>query len=285
MNANIEGSLPDFLIIGAMKAGTTSLHSYLGKHPEIHTSELKEINFFSSEENYNKGIHWYKKHFITKKKIKGESSQSYSRAHMTKNVPDKIHETIPNVKLIYILRDPVERIISHYYETVSQDTYILKNFVSSIIKNPNNKWVKTSSYFWQLEKYLPYFKREQFLFITSEELKKSKLETLNKVFSFLDVEEINDEIIFDFEKNTRSEKKIYLPIIKKISKSKLSKLIPISLKRKIKFSRLAQKFGRKKINKISFSEEDKSKLRDILAPDVERLKKFTGNNFSEWSFK
>ncbi len=284
MNTDIKGSLPDFLIIGAMKAGTTSLHSYLGKHPEIHTSELKEINFFSSEDKYIKGIHWYKKHFITDKRIKGESSQGYSRAHMTKNVPEKIHETIPNVKLIYILRDPVERIISHYYETVSQDTYILKNFVSAIIKNPNNNWVKTSSYYWQLEKYLLFFKRDQFLFITSEELKKSKLNTLNKVFTFLGVEEINDESIFDFERNTRSEKKKYLPIVKKIGQSKLGTLIPISIKRKMKHNWLAQKFGKKKINKIPFSENDKSKLRDILSPDVEKLKKYTGNDFSDWSF-
>lgn len=75
----MQPQLPNLMIIGAMKCGTTRLYSYLNQHPDIFMSEVKEINYFLKERKYDKGVDWYKNHFITEKKIRRESSQSYTK--------------------------------------------------------------------------------------------------------------------------------------------------------------------------------------------------------------
>lgn len=267
-----------------MKCGTTSLHSYLGQHPEIFTSKIKEINFFNKEKNFQKGTESYKENFCTSKKLKGEASQSYTRGHWFKDTPKRIHSVIPDVKLIYIVRDPVERIVSHYYESVSQGYDIPKDFVNYIIQNPDNNWVKTSSYYWQLEKYFSYFKKSQFLIITSEGLKNDRLNTLNKVFDFLEVKSINNVSLFENALNKRTEKKVHTGVFKALYNEKLNKIIPATLKKRIMDSVMGRKVLFNDIKKITFTEQEKSKLRELLKTDVEKLKKFTGYEFEDWYF-
>ncbi|MCF6185590.1 MAG: sulfotransferase domain-containing protein, partial [Bacteroidales bacterium] len=187
-----QARFPDFLIIGAMKSGTTSLHDYLGKHPDIYTSDPKEIHFFM-DKNFNKySLDWYKSLFISDKKIAGTSPQNYTKCHRpaVKNVPERIYKHMPNVKLIYIVRDPVKRIISHYAEAQSGG-YAPKQGLSEFLQNfENNHYVQTSRYYYQISQYLKFFKKEQILIIKSEDLLADRLNTLNEVFRFLSVNEI-----------------------------------------------------------------------------------------------
>lgn len=103
---------PDFLIIGAMRAGTTSLYRYLGAHPDIHMSPTKEIHFFDRE--FSQGVDWYLEHFThaAKDQLCGEATPSYvSNAQaMT-----RLASLIPDSKLIVSLRNPVDRAWSHYW--------------------------------------------------------------------------------------------------------------------------------------------------------------------------
>src|SRR6056297_2788047 len=103
-----------------MKGGTTSLYRYLGEHREVGISSEKEINFFRTEEEFQKGQEWYKKLFANDKKIVGEASPDYTKRHLYPGVAERINSLLPNVKLIYILRDPLERIISHYVHNYAQ---------------------------------------------------------------------------------------------------------------------------------------------------------------------
>src|SRR5690554_4933962 len=95
---------PNLLIIGAMKSGTTSLHDYLNKHPDIFMSEPKEIHFYNDLSKLTKEK--YLDYFKTDKKVVGTTPQSYTKAHHIdfKNIPEKIFKDTPNVKLIYIVR-------------------------------------------------------------------------------------------------------------------------------------------------------------------------------------
>ncbi|MGC4020653.1 MAG: sulfotransferase domain-containing protein [Cyclobacteriaceae bacterium] len=102
------------MIIGAMKAGTTSLHDYLSKHPDVFMSVQKELDFFVEQKNWKLGIDWYKKQFPVSTIAIGESSPNYTKSLIFGNVPDKIKSILPDVKLIYILRDPIKRLVSHY---------------------------------------------------------------------------------------------------------------------------------------------------------------------------
>lgn len=108
----MAGSLPNLIVIGAHKGGTTSLHHYLRQHPQIFMSSLKELDFFVDEFNWPKGIDWYRKQFSSVAPIRGESSPSYTHFPKLKGVPERIHHLIPDAKLICIrlLADDVEEL-------------------------------------------------------------------------------------------------------------------------------------------------------------------------------
>ena len=98
----MEGRLPNLLIIGAMKAGTSSLHEYLNLHPDIYMSNPKEIHYYADEFYQNKTKDWYTSFFKTDKKIAGTTPQSYTKYHNKyyQNIPERIYKDTPDVKLI-----------------------------------------------------------------------------------------------------------------------------------------------------------------------------------------
>jgi hypothetical protein len=114
-----SGCLPEFMIIGAAKAGTTALNEYLSQHPQIFMCPLKEPQFFSTDVIYERGLAWYEGLFADAKsgQICGEASTSYTFFPSTPLTPQRIHQAIPNVKLIYLIREPVSRIQSACLQT------------------------------------------------------------------------------------------------------------------------------------------------------------------------
>jgi len=113
--------LPNFLVIGVEKGGTTWLHAQLKKHPEIFLPQSKEIHFFNKynsnlikHDYFQLGINWYADFFKQYKgqKVIGEVTPMYI---CDPEAPLRIQQTLPNVKLIAILRDPVRRAYSHYW--------------------------------------------------------------------------------------------------------------------------------------------------------------------------
>src|ERR671915_544163 len=97
--------LPNLIVIGAMKSGTTSLHNYLSLHPEIFMTEVKEPSFFTLEGNWWRGREWYEAQFPVAAKIRGESSPDYTKHPRHAGAPERMHAMIPDAKLVYLLRD------------------------------------------------------------------------------------------------------------------------------------------------------------------------------------
>jgi len=201
----MKGRLPNLLIIGAMKAGTTSLHNYLAKHPDIFMSDPKEIHYYADDKFHINSIDWYKGFFMTDKKIAGTSPQSYTKAHNKyyKNIPERIAKDIPDIKLLYIVRDPIERYKSHILESYHCDSP--KDVKYS---KESENYLKTSMYFFQVSEYLKYFNKEQIHILALEDLKENKLRELNNIFKFLDIKELSDISLFNFKSNTAEEKRI-----------------------------------------------------------------------------
>jgi hypothetical protein len=104
--------LPNFLIVGAMRSGTTSLARYLGAHPEVFMAPVKEIHYF--DRNFNQGINWYERHFLkaTDEGAVGEASQTYM---YDEDAVGRIATVLPKARLIAVLRNPVDRAYSHYW--------------------------------------------------------------------------------------------------------------------------------------------------------------------------
>src|SRR4051812_46716716 len=124
---------PDFIIIGVQKGGTSSLFEYLKQHPNIKTSVVKEVHYYDSD--YKKGMKWYRSFFPlnekNKKIIYGEASPYYFFHPL---VPERIYKDNPNIKLILLLRDPVDRAYSHYQMERRKGREKLKSFEEAILK-------------------------------------------------------------------------------------------------------------------------------------------------------
>ena len=175
---------PDFLIIGAMKCATSTLHDRLAMQPGIFMTELKEPNFFSNDEQYSKGMEWYLSHFqaADKMDICGESSTHYTKLPTYPHTVERIYQQFPNLKLIYVMRHPIDRLVSQYIHEWSQKT-ISVDINQAISQHP--ELIEYSRYSMQLEPYLEMFGREQILPVFFERLLDRKQEELQRICRFI----------------------------------------------------------------------------------------------------
>ncbi|WP_413161547.1 tetratricopeptide repeat protein [Capilliphycus salinus ALCB114379] len=206
-------SQPDFMIIGTQKGGTTSLYYYLAKHPQIMPSLIKEIDFWSTK--YNRGIDWYLAHFppilADKNILTGEATPSYLDHRET---AERLFEVFPKTKLIVVLRNPIERTVSHYYQWVNMNwefRSLEKAMISEIERlsvpnasywNQPNSYIARSIYVEFLKKWLDVFPREQIFIISSENFYSNPPGTLKQIFDFLG---LSDHPLTEYKKyNARS---------------------------------------------------------------------------------
>ena len=180
--------LPTFIICGAPKAGTTSLFDYLSQHPDIFCPSCKEPMFFAN--NYQKGLSWYEslfKKYSNEKEI-GEASSWYMRHELA---PKRIYSTIPHIKLIFVLRNPIDRAFSAFWHGKRKGSLQSNLSFSDLIRchSEINRIVDTGLYYEQIVRYKQYFSLEQMHFVLSEELHKNLSPTLKNVFRFLNVED------------------------------------------------------------------------------------------------
>src|SRR5687767_12965591 len=112
--------LPNLVVIGAQKCGTSGLHYYLGLHPEISTSEPKELNFFIAERNWPRGLDWYRSRFDGAAKVRVDASPNYSAYPQHTGVPERMADVIPSARLLYMVRDPIDRIAAHWVHNYSK---------------------------------------------------------------------------------------------------------------------------------------------------------------------
>lgn len=125
-------SSPDFLIIGAQRSGTSSLHAMLSDHPQIHSGRIKEVHYFDL--NHWRGEWWYRGHFPTRAALAADGRRTGMRPIVGEATPyylyhpeaaARAYDLLPDARLIAILRDPVERAISHYHHEVARGTETL----------------------------------------------------------------------------------------------------------------------------------------------------------------
>ena len=158
MTLTSAGPAPDFIVIGAMRAATTSLHRMLDLHPEIAMSREKESDFFVAELNYRRGVEWYRGLFPAVGGLHGESSTNYTKSSIFAGVPARIKSHYPGVRFIYIVRDPIARALSQL------------RFCASLGQDPTDpilvrQAVDASCYARQMDRFLAHFERERILVV------------------------------------------------------------------------------------------------------------------------
>ncbi|MFZ9044759.1 MAG: sulfotransferase domain-containing protein [Cyclobacteriaceae bacterium] len=180
-----QGSLPDFIILGGMKCGSTSLFHYLKEHPQLFGSYFKEVDFFNNY--YDKRLDWYKMFFVNqgkKKRLNALAFEADPAYLYDSEAPNRIAENLPNIKLIVLLRNPVDRTISEYYH--HKRTGHNYEFEEAMM---SGRYSKKSMYAKYLRVYFKLFPREQFLLLSSEEFYKNTQASLKRIFQFLGVDE------------------------------------------------------------------------------------------------
>ena len=198
--------LPDFLLIGAVRSGTTSLYYDICQHPSVHEAAYDEIGFF--DDNFRLGINYYKSFFPIKteetaKKLDYDVTTSYLTSPF---VAERVAKEIPNVKIIVLLRNPTSRAWSDYNASQKKDaseeefqTYIddelqeleASDFEEKVSKNdynmsePFSNFIKKGLYSVYLKKWLKLFPRKNFLFISTESFSNDENKVFKQIFDFL----------------------------------------------------------------------------------------------------
>ena len=200
-----EGDLPNLIIIGGLKCGTTSLHHYLNLHPEVGMSRPKELNFFVEDMNWGLGVDWYRAHFPAGAAVRGETSPHYTNRPRSRGVAERMRKTLgPQARLIYMVRHPLDRLLSHYLHNVGggyEDREL-----SRAVADHSSSYVQRGLYAFQLEPFLEAFGREQVLVVSREELGRERDATVQRVFGFCGVEPGFTSPEFDREWETGSGK-------------------------------------------------------------------------------
>jgi hypothetical protein len=196
-------ALPDAVILGAMKSGTTSLHNYLVQHPGVIEPLRKEVHYF--DVNFERGEAWYRAHFGRE----GEQglnldSSPYYLFHPA--VPGRLHGLLPDAKLIVLLRDPVRRAYSHYWHErdKGRETLSFEDAIAAEAERLGNSgqrladgtlprsrehqhfsYLARGRYAEQFDRWFAVFPRSQFLVLRFEDLAREPLEALNAALDFL----------------------------------------------------------------------------------------------------
>ena len=184
----LSNKLPDFIIIGAMKSATSTLHNQLSAQPGIFMSTPKEPNFFSDDEIYNQGLNWYTALFsdADPEQICGESSTHYTKLPDYPETIQRLKAAIPMPKLIYVMRHPIDRLISHYMHQWSEGV-ISCDINQAIDRYP--ELVDYSCYGMQISAYFEAFGSKSVLPLFFEDLKANKNKSLNRVGEFIGLTE------------------------------------------------------------------------------------------------
>ena len=182
---------PTFLVIGAGKAGTTSLCAMLKAHPQVYMCKPKEPMFFSSDENYSKGWEWYSSlfHESAHCQARGEGSVHYTTCDAFPKAATRIAKDLPEAKLIYIVRDPLERCRSQWQMEARRhpSTPPFAKMIRDGLKD--EFMVLRSKYWWQLSAYRDHFPDEQILVLFIEDFACDPQVQLKRCYEFLGVDQ------------------------------------------------------------------------------------------------
>lgn len=174
----------DFIGIGAQRTGTSWTYACLYEHPEI-CAPIKEIHFFSRD-RFSNGTTWYEDHFkkCGKNMVCGEFSTSYLYTPITAK---RIHDCYPDVKIIAILRNPIDRAFSHYGNAIKGGE-IPESRSFEAYYTAEKSVLEQGLYALQLKQYFTYFDRSRMLILIHEDAKKDPLAFIQSIYAFLGVD-------------------------------------------------------------------------------------------------
>ncbi|HJR52543.1 MAG TPA: sulfotransferase [Gemmatimonadota bacterium] len=272
--------LPNLIIIGAMKCGTTSLHFQLRHHPQIAMSRSKELNFFVESRNWRRGVEWYAARFSSGTAIRGESSPGYSNAARFPGVPGRMHSVLPDARLVYMVRDPIERLISQWVHTIAEGTERRPLADAAA----DELYIDGSRYWRQISAYLEHYSPSRILVVAMEDLSRDQPSTVRRVLEFLDVDP--DVPLPDLRKHRSDRKRLRTSAGEWLYRSALERVVN-ALPQWARWRVMRDFFGywplSRPFPRPPLSARDRGALAERLRDDAARFRAFAGREFADWS--
>ena len=275
-----SGRLPDFVVIGAMKGGTTTLHVLLGRHPEVFTTREKELAYCEDRGNWHRGEAWYRRQFRTAKRLCGESSPGYARWPLVTSVPERMRAVLPEAKLVYCVRDPLARAVSHYKHRLA---------IGAERRGPDEAltdplYVDPGRYETQVRRYLEAgWPEERFHIVQSERLRGERQAALAETFAFLGADPGVAIEADGRDLHASSHKRVPTPLGRRIKQRTrpLRERLPWSVRSHVELA-LLYPFTTP-MPEVRPSEATRARLADLFGPEAEGLRRRTGLALDGWS--
>ena len=282
MPAVSAAQLPNLFLIGAAKSGTTSLHNYLDAHPEISMTRPKEPGFFATAA-WRQRLPRYAALFSSPDApVRGESSTLYTYHPIAQGIPERIASQCPDARLIYVVRDPIDRVVAHWVEDYAalREHRTLAGVLVDL-DQPANRYVAPSRYATQLEQWLPWYEDNRLLIIDQEDLRHHRERVVLEALRFL---EVDPEVPADltFEMNVSGAKGSMTPAAARLwfILQPATRRLPGDLKKTLARSRL---FPTRRIGKPALDDATRSALAAELGGEAARFRELTGMSFPTWT--
>lgn len=315
--------VPDFVVIGAAKAGTTSLYALLDRHPQVFMPKIKEPEFFARDDRYSEGIARYAEGFAAARpdQIVGEASTIYSLYPLFPKTAERMKAHLPQTKLIYVMREPVSRAYSYYvqilknYQNITGDPVIHRSFEEFVLPQarataaPRDKvfsqvnahlpdvselCLAGSEYVQQIEAYLEHFAPEQMLFLTFEAFVADRPATLLKITDFLGVDRLDSAIFEEASVTKNVSKKHFEALDERVALERVRdrsgmiwqarKILPKGLRAGLKRHLLGKTTGGAVHTPPPMEPRTQALLQERFGAQKERLSALTGLTFEAWGW-
>lgn len=292
--------LPTFIIAGAGKSGTTSLWRYLKQHPDIFMTENKEPTFFTevigkdqgademapaSSGNYGKGLPWYEALFegCRPEQQRGEASTTYISAPDT---PSLIKAHIPDAKIIFILREPVSRAYSQYWQEIKSG-HRLPPFSEMYSQgHPRlQRYLYNSRYKTHLTNFLEEFRRDQLLVLLHDDLKHDPVAITKAIYRFLGVDEsyLPEDLGKRHNPSSVPRSRLLQRFIYHSSRSKIKELLPATVRKFLNRTKISvRSMNLKPYTYPPLSPEIRKELIPMFVDDVDFIEQVVGKSLSAW---
>ena len=274
--------LPDFIIVGAMKSATTTLQEQLVRQPGIFMCEPKEPNFFSDEDQFANGMVWYKNLFANAPQdaLLGEASTHYTKLPNHPYSVKRLKEHLPDAKFIYIMRHPLDRLVSHYIHEWSMGIYSC-SLDEAVERYP--ELIAYGQYAMQLEPYFEAFGRNAILPVFFDRLISEPQNELERVCRFIGYHG-EPQWVAELEPSNVSTARIRrFPMYRYLVESEVATwlrrtLLPRGLRNRIKMRLVMQR-------RPELNNQNKAKLESIFDRDMERLGAWLNTSICCQNFK
>lgn len=288
---------PNVFLLGAAKSGTTSVFKYLDQHKDVYFPFAKEPQFFSNDAEYAKGLEYYLDKYYQgaeRYKIRCDATPHY--IYYEKSAQRLAETTLgTNTKFIVILRDPVKRAYSLYWNMISEgyedlpfdqalemEPTRIKSHEAEALGSVRYQYFNSGLYAQQLEHYFKYFEREDFLILFQEDLAAKPQQVMDSVFEFIGLEKIAVDTEKTFNRSGVTRSKTLQGILRGDNwlKRTMGRLISPRIKFLIVEKLLS--FNKKDASYEKIDPEVEQKLRRRFEQDVTRLEGLTGRDLSSW---